>query len=162
MFDEKYIDGHSAYLSNKSDFVGDKLIENIRRRIESNLTSERYSGLLEALFAKEYDDQIQTGKPIVILGTHGTTNARMMIQRAFRDERLGERYANQGAFSATLGHFLGNSAETSSAYSRQARFGFAHPEGTDKFRVMDITWVLDSKIETYKAVYLNHQTLNLN
>jgi GNAT superfamily N-acetyltransferase len=151
MFDEKYIDGHSAYLSFKSDFVGDKLIENIRRRIESNLTSERYSGLLEALFAKEYDDQIQTGKPIVILGTHGTTNARMMIQRAFRDERLGERYANQGAFSATLGHFLGNSAETSSAYSRQARFGFAHPEGTDKFRVMDITWVVDSKIGSLQS-----------
>lgn len=146
MFDERYIDGHSAYLSNKGDFIGDKLVDNIRRRIESNLTSENYSGLLEALFAKEYDDQIQTGKPVVILGTHGTTNARMMIQRAFRDERLGERYANQGAFSATLGHFLGNSAETSSAYSKHARFGFAHPEGTDKFRVMDITWVLDSKI----------------
>ena len=145
-FDKKYIDTHFHSLASQGDFTGDKFVDNMRRRIESNLTSESYSGLLEALFAKEYDDQIQTGKPIVILGTHGTTNVRMMIQRAFRDERLGERYANQGAFSATLGHFLGNSAETSSAYSRQARFGFAHPEGTDKFRVMDIAWVLDSKI----------------
>jgi ribosomal protein S18 acetylase RimI-like enzyme len=118
-----------------------------------NTKGRIYSGLLESLFAKEFDDQIQTGKPIVLLGTHGTTNARMMMQRAFSDSKLGERYGDSGALSATLGHFMGHSSETSDAYASRPRFGFGHPQGNDKMGVSDIIYKLDERIQSLERAH---------
>jgi hypothetical protein len=79
-----------------------------------------HSGIAETLFAKEFDDQTQTGVPIVVVGTHGTRNVELMISRILLDEKLGSRYgtaAGGKAYSSDLGHFMGGSTDTSSSYS---------------------------------------------
>lgn len=122
-----------------------EIFDEIKTYAENALYRKDYSGLLEALFAKEHDDQIQTGRPIVLVGTHGTTSARMMLTRAFSDARLGDRYGSD-AYSSTLGHFMGASSETSSAYARTPRYGYGHITGKDKFRLSDIDHSIESEL----------------
>jgi GNAT superfamily N-acetyltransferase len=79
-----------------------------------------HSGIAETLFAEAFDDQTQTGVPIVVVGTHGTRNVELMISRILLDEKLGSRYgvaAGNKAYSSDLGHFMGGSTDTSSSYS---------------------------------------------
>ena len=79
-----------------------------------------HSGIAETLFAKEFDDQTQTGVPIVVIGTHGTKNVELMISRILLDEKLGSRYGKASggsAYSSDLGHFMGGSTDTSYAYA---------------------------------------------
>ena len=79
-----------------------------------------HSGIAETLFAKAFDDQTQTGVPIVVIGTHGTKNVELMISRILLDEKLGSRYGKASggsAYSSDLGHFMGGSTDTSYAYA---------------------------------------------
>jgi ribosomal protein S18 acetylase RimI-like enzyme len=79
-----------------------------------------HSGIAETLFAEAFDDQTQTGVPIVVVGTHGTRNVELMISRILLDEKLGTRYgtaAGGKAYSSDLGHFMGGSTDTSYSYA---------------------------------------------
>ena len=79
-----------------------------------------HSGIAETLFAKAFDDQTQTGVPIVVIGTHGTKNVELMISRFLLDEKLGSRYGKASggsAYSSDLGHFMAGSTDTSYAYA---------------------------------------------
>jgi hypothetical protein len=86
------------------------------RKVNDGLPRKAHSGLQETLFAGEFDSQMKTGEPIVVIGTHGTRNAELMLSRILLDDKLGERYGNT-AYSATLGHFMGGSTDTSAAYA---------------------------------------------
>ena len=87
----------------------------LSERVKANANQKQYSGLLEALFAKEYDDQIQTGKPFVAISTHGTGNISLMLSRIIQSEKLGAVY---NLPSSKMGSFSGGSQNTSLFYSR--------------------------------------------
>lgn len=90
------------------------------RKVGDNLPRKAHSGLQESLFAGEFDSQMKTGEPIVVIGTHGTRNVELMLSRILLDDKLGSRYgvaAGGSAHSADLGHFMGGSTDTSAAYA---------------------------------------------
>jgi hypothetical protein len=86
-----------------------------------------HTGIAETLFAEGFDAQTKTGVPIVVVGTHGTRNVELMISRILLDEKLGSRYgtaAGGTAYSSDLGHFMGGSTDTSSAYAGMPPYAF--------------------------------------
>jgi hypothetical protein len=84
--------------------------------VEANAKQKDYSGLLENLFADEYDSQIQTGKPFVAVTTHGTGNIELMMARLFAADRLG---SNHPIDSSRMGSFSAGSQNTSKFYARK-------------------------------------------
>lgn len=86
------------------------------RFVEANAKQKRYSGLLEAMFSKDYDDQIQTGKPFVAVTTHGTSQVELIMSRLFMAEKLG---TNFNIPSSNLGAFSAGSQNTSKSYARK-------------------------------------------
>jgi hypothetical protein len=93
--------------------------------VEANAKQKKYSGLLEALFAGEYDDKIQTGKPFVAVTTHGTGNISLMISRLIKSDKLGAVY---NLPSSRMGSFSGGSQNTSRAYSTRSPAYSMSPE----------------------------------
>ena len=89
--------------------------KNSTESVLQSSSKRKWSGHLEELFASEYDANIQTGKPIVAIGTHGTKASAVLVSRMLLDERLGTRYTNAG--SAHMGHFFASSQSTSSSYA---------------------------------------------
>jgi len=90
--------------------------EMFAKYVEANANQKDYSGLLEALFAGEYDDKIQTGKPFVAVTTHGTGNLELMMSRLFAADKLGSHYDIP---SSRMGSFSAGSQNTSKAYARK-------------------------------------------
>lgn len=88
--------------------------EHLQLQVKDQLKSVDYSGMLESLFAEEYDNKIQTGKPFVAVTTHGTGHIELMFSRMFLDEKLGSHY---NIASSNMGHFSGGSQQTSKAYA---------------------------------------------
>ena len=86
------------------------------KSVEANAKQKDYSGLLEAMFADEYDSQIQTGKPFVAVTTHGTGNVELMLARLFAADKLGSHYDIP---SSRMGSFSAGSQNTSRAYARK-------------------------------------------
>lgn len=86
--------------------------------VEAAAKQREYSGLLEAMFAGEYDDQIQTGKPFVAVTTHGTGNVELMMSRLFASDKLGSNYSIP---SSRMGSFSAGSQNTSKAYAKRPR-----------------------------------------
>lgn len=84
--------------------------------VEANAKQKYYSGLLENLFADEYDSQIQTGKPFVAVTTHGTGNVELMLARLFAADKLGSQH---NIPSSRMGSFSAGSQNTSRAYARK-------------------------------------------
>jgi hypothetical protein len=85
--------------------------------VEASAKMKDYSGLLEAMFADEYDSQIQTGKPFVAVTTHGTGNVELMMARLFAADKLGSHY---NIPSSRMGSFSAGSQNTSTAYGGYA------------------------------------------
>jgi len=83
--------------------------------VEASAKRTDYSGLLEALFAEEYDSQIQTGQPFVAVTTHGTGSVELMLSRLFASDKLGSHYDIP---SSRMGSFSAGSQNTSKAYSK--------------------------------------------
>lgn len=115
-----------------SEALDDPILDQLNSNLLSNATREEkaemfaglveasakrtdYSGLLEALFAEEYDSQIQTGKPFVAVTTHGTGNVELMLSRLFASDKLGSHYDIP---SSRMGSFSAGSQNTSKAYSK--------------------------------------------
>lgn len=87
-------------------------------RIVGNSARNRdYSGLLEALFAREYDEQIQTGKPFVAVTTHGTKSVELMVGRVYSEAALGSKH---NIPSSNMGTFSAGSQNTSRFYAENA------------------------------------------
>ena len=84
--------------------------------VEASAKMKDYSGLLEAMFASEYDDQIQTGKPFVAVTTHGTGNVELMMARLFAADKLGSHYDIP---SSRMGSFSAGSQNTSKSYAKK-------------------------------------------
>ena len=107
--------------------ISSPLFENVSRQekadmlaglVEAAAKQQDYSGLLEAMFAGEYDDKIQTGKPFVAVTTHGTGNVELMMSRLFSSDKLGSHYDIP---SSRMGSFSAGSQGTSKAYAREPR-----------------------------------------
>ena len=103
------------------------LFENVSRQekadmfagiVEAAANQKDYSGLLEAMFAGEYDNKIQTGKPFVAVTTHGTGNVELMLARIFASDKLGSHY---NIPSSRMGSFSAGSQNTSKAYAKRPR-----------------------------------------
>jgi hypothetical protein len=84
--------------------------------VEAAANQKDYSGLLEALFASEYDDKIQTGKPFVAVTTHGTGKVELMLARLYAADKLGSHYDIP---SSRMGSFSAGSQNTSKAYAKR-------------------------------------------
>jgi GNAT superfamily N-acetyltransferase len=129
-----------SYLSPK-DFaelirqeLSNKFTKSIDRNAQPILQAKpkAYAQIAEWLFGKEFDEQMQTGVPIVVVGTHGTRNTQLMVSRLLLDDKLGTRYGTKAggeAHSADLGHFTGGSQDTSLAYASEPDSSFRY--GTD-------------------------------
>jgi len=135
------------------------LFENVTRQekadmlaglVEAAAKQQDYSGLLEAMFAGEYDDKIQTGKPFVAVTTHGTGNVELMLSRLFSADKLGSHY---NIPSSRMGSFSAGSQGTSKAYARVAATADRSPAG----RLQRLTGILneegyvDVNTEQYKT-----------
>jgi GNAT superfamily N-acetyltransferase len=83
--------------------------------VKGNESQKQYSGLLEALFASDYDNQIQTGKPFVAVTTHGTGSTSLMLSRLIQSEKLGTVY---NIPSSRMGSFSAGSQGTSISYAK--------------------------------------------
>jgi len=70
------------------------------------------------LFGHLYDDQIQTGKPFVTTATHGTSSIKLLTNKIFSEESLGN---NTLCLSAEMGTFFAGSQETSTAYADKVK-----------------------------------------
>ncbi len=96
--------------------------EMFQAQVKGSIKDAEYSGVLESLFAEEYDNQIQTGKPFVAVTTHGTGHIELMLSRIFLDEKLGTHF---NIASSNMGHFSGGSQGTSMAYAMRPPLGAA-------------------------------------
>lgn len=85
--------------------------------VKANVFAKDYSGLLEKLFAADYDDKIQTGVPFVAVTTHGTKSVRLMLTRLFEEGKLGTTFT--WAESSKLGQFSAGSQKTSGSSDYQ-------------------------------------------
>lgn len=87
------------------------------RIVENSARNRDYSGLLEALFAREYDNKIQTGKPFVAVTTHGTKSVELMVGRVYSEAALGSKH---NIPSSNMGTFSAGSQNTSRFYAENA------------------------------------------
>jgi hypothetical protein len=62
-----------------------------------------------------YNAQFVTGRPVVVVGTHGTQSVELIKSQQFRGEMLG---GNTGAKSAERGHFHAGRQDTSYTYGK--------------------------------------------
>ena len=86
---------------------GDESVTLIRHSLEEWLKS---NGDMET-----YNANFQTGKPVVLIGTHGTQSIDLVKTGQFRGELLG---GNTGAKSAERGHFHSGKQTTSHTYGK--------------------------------------------
>lgn len=121
---------YARYAEGGIPFNRDTFIDGLKSTVKNNIAPMEglanggmqrtaYSSVQGTLFAHDFDAQFKTGEPIVVIGTHGTKNAELMISRILLDSKLGTRYgvaAGGKAYSSDLGHFMGGSTDTSSAY----------------------------------------------
>lgn len=137
------------------------LFENVSRQekadmfaglVEAAAKQQDYSGLLEAMFAGEYDDQIQTGKPFVAVTTHGTGNVELMMSRFFAADKLGSNYSLP---SSRMGSFSAGSQNTSKAYAKRPVVTDVSPMARFKrlTSFLNEEGYADKTTEQYKAVH---------
>lgn len=124
--------------------------ERFAQLVQETAKINEYSGLLEGLFAREYDDKIQTGKPFVAVTTHGTGNVELMLARLYSADKLGSHYDIP---SSRMGSFSAGSQGTSKAYARVATGADRSPAGRLKrlTAFLDENGYVDIHTEQYKV-----------
>lgn len=73
-----------------------------------------YEHIAKTLFVNEYDTQFKTGEAVSVIATHGTLSNRLLLERMFDVQKLGERFENP---DDKFGVFLSGSTLTSENYS---------------------------------------------
>jgi len=123
--------------------------------VEASAKQKDYSGLLEAMFAGEYDSQIQTGKPFVAVTTHGTGSVELMLSRLFAADKLGSHYDIP---SSRMGSFSAGSQNTSKSYARVNNTFKGTPLYKTSKLVLDYASGKDIKVGTSAINFLSAHT----
>jgi GNAT superfamily N-acetyltransferase/transposase-like protein len=123
--------------------------------VEASAKTKDYSGLLEAMFAGEYDSQIQTGKPFVAVTTHGTGSVELMLSRLFAADKLGSHYDIP---SSRMGSFSAGSQNTSKSYARVNNTFKGTPLYKTSKLVLDYASGKDIKVGTSAINFLSAHT----
>lgn len=128
--------------------------------VKANVNAKDYSGLLEKLFAADYDDKIQTGVPFVAVTTHGTKSVRLMLTRLFEEGKLGTTFT--WAESSKLGQFSAGSQKTSgsSDYQTSRRPISISPEQY-KFATKKIASFNDELLNIYADALMSERQTEL-
>ena len=128
--------------------------------VKANVFARDYSGLLEKLFAADYDDKIQTGVPFVAVTTHGTKSVRLMLTRLFEEGKLGTTFT--WAESSKLGQFSAGSQKTSgsSEYQTSKRPISLSPEQY-KFATKKIASFNDELLNIYADALMSERQTQL-
>ena len=113
--------------------------------VKGNESQKQYSGLLEALFASDYDNQIQTGKPFVAVTTHGTGSTSLMLSRLIQSEKLGTVY---NIPSSRMGSFSAGSQGTSISYAKGSPAWNMSPEQYARHKV-EAKALVDEAVELW-------------